>query len=251
MRGAQLIVVACADSVGIIPADAGSTLRHQEQDVHGGDHPRGCGEHRIGSWDDRSPLGSSPRMRGAHLRNQVKNLSDRIIPADAGSTTLSASNVAGVRDHPRGCGEHADFDSLYLSPAGSSPRMRGAQQTFRKAVAEVGIIPADAGSTEDSELGITAAEDHPRGCGEHLGAGPLGRSAGGSSPRMRGAQLTGTGLSWSLWIIPADAGSTIQTILFFVESWDHPRGCGEHLLRSALDCLTEGSSPRMRGALRL
>ena len=49
-------------------------------------------------------------------------------------------------------------------------------------------------------------------------------------------------------IIPADAGSTF---LFALEKWDlqdHPRGCGEHIMRAFSVALKCGSSPRMRGA---
>ena len=291
MRGAPLPATTATHKPGIIPADAGSTSSQASSDASNADHPRGCGEHDLGRREPKKVSGSSPRMRGAHLRNQVKNLSDRIIPADAGSTPSSPSarirgadhprgcgehcrhrrirastegssprmrgalpgvvrrNVdygiipadagstpaCGLKfhrseDHPRGCGEHADFDSLNLSPAGSSPRMRGAQQTFRKAVAEVGIIPADAGSTEDSELGITAAEDHPRGCGEHLGPGLAVIPPCGSSPRMRGAQGVTVYRNPDDRIIPADAGSTPTDRCPFGMAEDHPRGCGEHLI---------------------
>ena len=50
---------------GIIPADAGSTLRLGKATGVYQDHPRGCGEHRP-SMRYRPPFeGSSPRMRGA------------------------------------------------------------------------------------------------------------------------------------------------------------------------------------------
>ena len=230
MRGAHLRNQVKNLSDRIIPADAGSTPSSPSARIRGADHPRGCGEHCRHRRIRASTEGSSPRMRGALPGVVRRNVDYGIIPADAGSTPACGLKFHRSEDHPRGCGEHADFDSLNLSPAGSSPRMRGAQQTFRKAVAEVGIIPADAGSTEDSELGITAAEDHPRGCGEHLGPGLAVIPPCGSSPRMRGAQGVTVYRNPDDRIIPADAGSTPTDRCPFGMAEDHPRGCGEHLI---------------------
>ena len=50
------------------------------------------------------------------------------------------------------------------------------------------IIPADAGSTGFGLNWVGHAEDHPRGCGEHIDTRGAGRVKHGSSPRMRGAR---------------------------------------------------------------
>ena len=49
-------------------------------------------------------------------------------------------------------------------------------------------------------------------------------------------------------IIPADAGSTTPLSEWLTGRGDHPRGCGEHLVRIQLGERNKGSSPRMRGA---
>ena len=49
-------------------------------------------------------------------------------------------------------------------------------------------------------------------------------------------------------IIPADAGSTYSTLYMVCRHWDHPRGCGEHVISSSGLAFHSGSSPRMRGA---
>ena len=54
---------------------------------------------------------------------------------------------------------------------------------------EAGIIPADAGSTEDGSDVLGVNRDHPRGCGEHYPVSQQGQRDVG--------------------IIPADAGSTL------------------------------------------
>ena len=72
----------------------------------GVDHPRGCGEHPTSIPSAPNMLGSSPRMRGAQFVGDPSIHVQRIIPADAGSTTAYPKNIADKRDHPRGCGEH-------------------------------------------------------------------------------------------------------------------------------------------------
>ena len=70
------------------------------------------------------------------------------------------------------------------------------------------IIPADAGSTTPAAPNWSHQQDHPRGCGEHLGPSGKDRVKLGSSPRMRGALECKSLGSANHRIIPADAGST-------------------------------------------
>ena len=73
----------------------------------------------------------------------------------------------------------------------------------------------------------------------------------GSSPRMRGARLLCCFRTWPPGIIPADAGSTCAGGSGAFGAGDHPRGCGEHMVIVRPSRVGMGSSPRMRGALRL
>ena len=72
------------------------------------DHPRGCGEHDTSHIRHVVEVGSSPRMRGALFVNLHAVVTERIIPADAGSTTCVSAPRRMSEDHPRGCGEHED-----------------------------------------------------------------------------------------------------------------------------------------------
>ena len=167
MRGAQQFSILPANRAGIIPADAGSTLRWTRVRPRSWDHPRGCGEHAW-YWSARIAInGSSPRMRGALERIASMAAVRGIIPADAGSTVLAASCTRWTEDHPRGCGEHITRQYSTSPRLGSSPRMRGAHRTGAKTRITIGIIPADAGSTWLSDAAKSVGEDHPRGCGEH------------------------------------------------------------------------------------
>ena len=67
MRGARDAAVLVITGVGIIPAYAGSTSRARRSSRTRRDHPRVCGEHTRTGSPSMTGLGSSPRMRGAHI----------------------------------------------------------------------------------------------------------------------------------------------------------------------------------------
>ena len=98
---------------------------------------------------DCGHLGSSPRMRGAQGRALELRNDCGIIPAYAGSTRCSSAPRPGAWDHPRVCGEHATIYGFDPNESGSSPRMRGALLKLNASLAELGIIPAYAGSTAE------------------------------------------------------------------------------------------------------
>ena len=135
----------------------------------------------------RTGLGSSPRMRGAHVTHTVVGLHPRIIPAYAGSTQAAGRPWHPAQDHPRVCGEHSLEIVQFLRKLGSSPRMRGALHMAAPRKDQRGIIPAYAGSTFKSFLRSALIGDHPRVCGEHVVSPEMLPSLPGSSPRMRGA----------------------------------------------------------------
>ena len=188
-------------------------------------------------------------MRGAHVGGHDPRPARRIIPADAGSTVDKSLRPPHVRDHLRGCGEHWSPGTAPSMVAGSSPRMRGARRISGDYPRMVGIIPADAGSTDGTAYYERRVRDHPRGCGEHVLPIYMSVLDCGSSPRMRGARLETIRSHAAPGIIPADAGSTRTPLVVAMHSWDHPRGCGEHKRYKARGNTPTGSSPRMRGAL--
>ena len=90
MRGAHRLGDEALHTVGIIPADAGSTIPMRQRLLGSRDHPRGCGEHAM-----------------SLVINCMVILSGMgIIPADAGSTDPDEWEAFAQKDHPRGCGEH-------------------------------------------------------------------------------------------------------------------------------------------------
>ena len=167
MRGAPTSCPRLYFGLGIIPADAGSTVPAAGPEAWAWDHPRGCGEHFDMDGVPVEAQGSSPRMRGARLADWLAHHPEGIIPADAGSTTGQRPRQPSAGDHPRGCGEHHSNPNQSNKGAGSSPRMRGARVVGWWQLIGYGIIPADAGSTPKAVQVIEQTEDHPRGCGEH------------------------------------------------------------------------------------
>ncbi len=73
------------------------------------------------------------------------------------------------------------------------------------------------------------------------------KGEGGSSPRMRGTDLTPRS-EWSGWrFIPAHAGNSCPRAGFLGRCAVHPRACGEQRSTTSRQATTTGSSPRMRG----
>ena len=192
----------------IIPAHAGNTrlvLRHHGKPE---DHPRACGEHY------RSIPG--------------KCSTPGIIPAHAGNTSTIGCPSSSTRDHPRACGEHYLVMFVVFAMMGSSPRMRGTRDRFRRNGRSRRIIPAHAGNTIVPAAKTWSCRDHPRACGEHRGIPAWRVLWPGSSPRMRGTRGMSSCGSYLAGIIPAHAGNTDCRAPRGACFRDHPRACGEH-----------------------
>ena len=125
--------------------------------------------------------------------------------------------------------------------------MRGTPARSRPPRAGSGIIPALAGNTPSMVCVDVAAWDHPRACGEHEAAIRARITQVGSSPRLRGTHAEGISSGDARGIIPALAGNTCTPVAHQLHPWDHPRACGEHLLRLRFCYGILGSSPRLRG----
>ena len=126
----------------------------------------------MGAVGSIRPSGSSPHTRGAHQPSGWRCSQGRIIPAYAGSTVPVSVTPVSRWDHPRIRGEHGGVDYRSAEAWGSSPHTRGAQPAGAVAVAELGIIPAYAGSTFLPHPRRPRCEDHPRIRGEHWLAPP-------------------------------------------------------------------------------
>ena len=95
------------ETLGLIPAWAGKTVRLRRIHRHLRAHPRVGGENRSRSSTSRRYGGSSPRGRGKRQRTPRVGLAKRLIPAWAGKTRLGLPNHAFDRAHPRVGGENS------------------------------------------------------------------------------------------------------------------------------------------------
>ena len=105
-RGAHGFGTTLQESVGIIPAYAGSTQGWTYTSENRWDHPRIRGEHAVLAVDVDRGGGSSPHTRGARHHHRHRRPALGIIPAYAGSTPGLGSSTTGAGDHPRIRGEH-------------------------------------------------------------------------------------------------------------------------------------------------
>ena len=113
------------------------------------------------------------------------------------------------------------------------------------------FIPAPAGNTcwYSGISGVITV--HPRACGEHSSQSRVSITRVGSSPRLRGTPCRALHSCRILRFIPAPAGNTQTQTLHRVPRPVHPRACGEHAYRRFRYAADPGSSPRLRGTLRL
>ena len=186
------------------------------------------GEHEVEAAITTYDPGSSPHARGAPVGVLDADAPAGIIPACAGSTTSTAAQTGGSRDHPRMRGEHWVAQLTRLWSGGSSPHARGARFYHFMNGDGVGIIPACAGSTTARIGSRCAGWDHPRMRGEHFDQIDSQSERGGSSPHARGARAKLIRVLVGRRIIPACAGSTPTTPGTACPTGDHPRMRGEH-----------------------
>ena len=166
-RGALVLQPGRLVELGIIPAYAGSTQSRKMTQASRADHPRIRGEHRLFRQWIRRRWGSSPHTRGARDAVTERERSYGIIPAYAGSTSLSRNWESPRADHPRIRGEHLPQGGKLTISCGSSPHTRGAR----------GVVHGHR----------RPVLDHPRIRGEHHAGASMCTSASGSSPHTRGA----------------------------------------------------------------
>ena len=86
MRGKDVLHCDGLSQIGITPAYAGKSRGRCQKEIVAWDHPRVCGEKRIGSNDFRVRLGSPPRMRGKVTFASALHKGHGITPAYAGKS---------------------------------------------------------------------------------------------------------------------------------------------------------------------
>ena len=172
---------------GLIPAGAGSTGVNFQLVGVSGAHPRRRGEHHTQPFTWLDGGGSSPQARGARPHRPRAGVLVGLIPAGAGSTSVTGCSTPCAGAHPRRRGEHARSSAPAPSSRGSSPQARGAHGRQAPQRGLPGLIPAGAGSTWSVRRRPPGRAAHPRRRGEHCTALGLPLDSDGSSPQARGA----------------------------------------------------------------
>ena len=125
-------------------------------------------------------------MRGKLSRSFGVKTVCRITPADAGKTKAQSGLNAGLRDHPRRCGENDLPSALLIYQPGSPPQVRGKLSPTVGLLFVIRITPAGAGKTGMKKSLTLAKKDHPRRCGENKKEWDSYYSEVGSPPQVRG-----------------------------------------------------------------
>ena len=173
----------------------------------------------------------------------------RFIPARAGNTPATTSDLSALSVHPRPRGEHLKSDTRHIAHRGSSPPARGTPGVCRVDRVLLRFIPARAGNTVGWRISATSASVHPRPRGEHDGTGPVPYAWIGSSPPARGTQRSDRARRPRSRFIPARAGNTRRRAKSFAIGSVHPRPRGEHVWPRSVTWVVAGSSPPARGTL--
>ena len=129
--------------------------------------------------------------------------------------------------------------------------MRGTHQGQIPYITAQGLIPTYAGNTAGRISCRVCGGAHPHVCGEHERGLHGVSEPEGSSPRMRGTHSSMLPLTLMLGLIPTYAGNTCYSFGGGGDRWAHPHVCGEHICSNRRQSRAVGSSPRMRGTLRV
>lgn len=150
-----------------------------------------------------------------------------VSPAYAGKSLARIWSASTSRDHPRMCGEKPTLRCPCLPYRGSPPRMRGKGIVNVFVSEKLRITPACAGKRAQYRLQRRCGWDHPRMCGEKVQKLRDDLVEQGSPPRMRGKVRQSRHGNCRSRITPACAGKSKSKALSMMDTWDHPRMCGE------------------------
>mgnify|MGYP004663960877 CR=1 FL=1 len=112
MRGKVGAVYTLRGIYRITPAHAGKSVENAITKAIERDHPRTCGEKFLIIILFPLLLGSPPHMRGKEFCELPLHFCLRITPAHAGKSICVKTDVSGVKDHPRTCGEKTEVIML-------------------------------------------------------------------------------------------------------------------------------------------
>ena len=146
-RGTQLPHPPQNNCLRFIPAGAGNTNEPEGQIAKHSVYPRWRGEHLERISGGGAEGGLSPLARGTRVRPGVTRCSHWFIPAGAGNTTESPTQLPLPAVYPRWRGEHLNAAGYKVWSDGLSPLARGTLLRNSKGYQYLRFIPAGAGNT--------------------------------------------------------------------------------------------------------
>ena len=212
-----------------IPAPTGNSPGRGEHRGSTSVHPRACGDQGAPARDPRSPMGSSPRLRGTGASKVWEEQTRTFIPAPAGNSSAVSRSTPWPSVHPRACGEQWRSRPRSIIADGSSPRLRGTAARPQQRPDVQRFIPAPAGNRRAPRGDRRPLPVHPRACGEQCHHRTRHRLGVGSSPRLRGTGAVGHNVQVGGRFIPAPAGNRPGQWPQPGHQSVHPRACGEQL----------------------
>ena len=130
------------------------------------DHPHACGDKSRSADRVKIPRGSSPRVWGQEILNNLGYATAGIIPTRVG-TRLRLFNLNNIKqDHPHACGDKRFTIFSVNSETGSSPRVWGQVLFFFVLLFTCGIIPTRVGTSNIKFNKNEPSKDHPHACGD-------------------------------------------------------------------------------------
>ncbi len=191
--------------------------------------------------------GLSPLARGTLCRCQHCWRVIRFIPAGAGNTVPRIISLSSSTVYPRWRGEHVGRESFDCPYIGLSPLARGTHQRYRLQLTGSRFIPAGAGNTGKTNIGVRVVPVYPRWRGEHSIRRFCSSSDAGLSPLARGTRCSVNIDGDVTRFIPAGAGNTAADSRAGHHRPVYPRWRGEHQLSDVSLAWRHGLSPLARG----
>ena len=211
-----------------IPAGAGNTLPLSALLARNTVYPRWRGEHRSSHYFPFFFDGLSPLARGTRRQRIVRLPLHRFIPAGAGNTSTLSITTDREPVYPRWRGEHWQNKHRGTRGAGLSPLARGTLDQAVLFFQRRRFIPAGAGNTGKTNIGVRVVPVYPRWRGEHSIRRFCSSSDAGLSPLARGTPRKRLPASLICRFIPAGAGNTKFILINTAFVSVYPRWRGEH-----------------------
>ena len=236
---------------GSSPHTRGAPLKSARNSTRRGDHPRIRGEHCGLVWVDEGDSGIIPSYAGSTSCTSISTCSFwGSSPHTRGARPVRPLPRLQRRDHPRIRGEHLGSVVASLAEPGIIPAYAGSTDgSHATSVHRQGSSPHTRGALPTSRRQMTRQRDHPRIRGEHLVYKLLqGFRAGiipayaGSTARRCPTPPRGLGSS------PHTRGARCRTPFPIPRCRDHPRIRGEHCAVAILSFDDVGIIPAYAGS---